>query len=156
MKAGLAFLVFWLQNTIEPFVLFYHSVFFIIYNSLRCFTIEVEDPHRDHTYVCNLGMHQNLKVRCRASEAGFSPKTECLLTFQDQIGWIPCWSLALFVHHWFHTWRLFCHYLFLITPYIVDSRYLEVKWTLWTTSRYPYLDISDLQNWGKHNSSNHI
>ena len=31
----------------------------------------------------------------------------------------------------------------------VDSRYLEVQGTLWNTSRYPYLDISDLQNWGK-------
>ena len=28
----------------------------------------------------------------------------------------------------------------------VDSRYLEVQGTLWNTSRYPYLDISDLQN----------
>ena len=31
----------------------------------------------------------------------------------------------------------------------VDSRYLEFQGTLWNTSRYPYLDISDLQNWGK-------
>ena len=28
----------------------------------------------------------------------------------------------------------------------VDSRYLEVQGTHWTTSRYQYLDISDLQN----------
>ena len=38
----------------------------------------------------------------------------------------------------------------------VDSRYLEFQGTLWNTSRYPYLDISDLQNWGKNNSNNHI
>ena len=31
----------------------------------------------------------------------------------------------------------------------VDSRYLEVQRTLWNTSRYPYLDISGLRNWGK-------
>ena len=31
----------------------------------------------------------------------------------------------------------------------VDSRYLELHGTLWNISRYPYLDISDLQNWGK-------
>ena len=37
-----------------------------------------------------------------------------------------------------------------------DSRYLEFQGTLWNTSRYPYLDISDLQNWGKNNSINHI
>ena len=28
----------------------------------------------------------------------------------------------------------------------VDSRYLEVEGTLWNISRYPYFDISDLQN----------
>ena len=27
--------------------------------------------------------------------------------------------------------------------------YLEFQGTLWNTSRYPYFDISDLQNWGK-------
>ena len=32
----------------------------------------------------------------------------------------------------------------------VDSRYLEVKGTLWKTSRYPYFDRSDLQNRGKY------
>ena len=31
----------------------------------------------------------------------------------------------------------------------VDSRYLEFQGTLWNTLRYPYLDISDLQKWGK-------
>ena len=30
--------------------------------------------------------------------------------------------------------------------YTVDSRYLEVQGTLLNTSRYPYLDISDLRN----------
>ena len=40
--------------------------------------------------------------------------------------------------------------------FTVDSRYLEFQGTLWNTSRYPYLDISDLQNWGKNNSNNHI
>ena len=34
-------------------------------------------------------------------------------------------------------------------PSTVDSRYLEFQGTLWNTSRYPYLDISDLPNWGK-------
>ena len=44
----------------------------------------------------------------------------------------------------------------LIYIYTVDSRYLEFQGTIWTTSIYPYLDISDLQNWGKNNSHNHI
>ena len=30
--------------------------------------------------------------------------------------------------------------------------YLEFQWTLFNTSRYPYFDISDLQNWGNTNS----
>ena len=38
----------------------------------------------------------------------------------------------------------------------VDSRYLEFQGTLWNTSRYPYFHISDLQNWEKSNSINHI
>ena len=37
----------------------------------------------------------------------------------------------------------------------VDSSYLEFQETLWNTSRYPYLDISDLQNLGKNKSYNH-
>ena len=31
-------------------------------------------------------------------------------------------------------------------PKYVDSGYLEVQETVWNTLRYPYLDISDLQN----------
>ena len=38
----------------------------------------------------------------------------------------------------------------------VDSRYLELEGTLWNTSRYPYFDISDFQNWGKYKSHNQI
>ena len=39
---------------------------------------------------------------------------------------------------------------------IVDSRYLEFQGTLWDTSRYPYLDISYLQNLGKNYPNIHI
>ena len=31
----------------------------------------------------------------------------------------------------------------------VESRYLEFQGTHWNTSRYPYLDISELREWGK-------
>ena len=40
--------------------------------------------------------------------------------------------------------------------YTVDSRYLEVEGTFWNTSRYPYFDISEVQNWGKYQSNNQI
>ena len=33
--------------------------------------------------------------------------------------------------------------------YTVDSRYLEFQGNLWNTSRYPYLEISELQKWRK-------
>ena len=39
---------------------------------------------------------------------------------------------------------------------IVGSRYLEVQGTLWNTSRYPYLDITYLQNTGRYKPNNHI
>ena len=52
-------------------------------------------------------------------------------------------------------------YMYFVTKMIyfantVDSRYLEVEGILWNTSRYPYFDISDLQNWGKYQSNNQI
>ena len=37
----------------------------------------------------------------------------------------------------------------------VDSRYLKFQGTVWNTLRYSYLDISDLQKWGKNNSINY-
>ena len=40
--------------------------------------------------------------------------------------------------------------------YTVDSRYLEFQEAFWNTSRYPYFDISDLQNRGKTNPINHL
>ena len=46
-----------------------------------------------------------------------------------------------------------CQFLLSCT---VDSRYLELEGTLWDTSRYPYFDISDVQNWGKYQSNNQI
>ena len=47
-------------------------------------------------------------------------------------------------------------YIIYNTGYTVDSRYLEVEGTLWHTSRYPFFDISDVQNWGKYQSNNQI
>ena len=38
----------------------------------------------------------------------------------------------------------------------VNSRYLEVEGTRWNTSRYPYYDIPDVQNWGKYQTNNQI
>ena len=46
--------------------------------------------------------------------------------------------------------------LFRISKNTVDFRYLEFQGTLWNTWRYPNFDVSDLQNWRKTNSINHI
>ena len=43
-----------------------------------------------------------------------------------------------------------------VFDYTIDSRYLEFQGTFGNTSRYPYFDISDLQNRGKTISINHI
>ena len=40
--------------------------------------------------------------------------------------------------------------------YTIDSHHLEVQGTLRNISRYPYLDISDLQNKEKHKPKNYI
>ena len=44
----------------------------------------------------------------------------------------------------------------IIDVIIVDSRYLEVQGTFLNTFRYPYLDISDYQNWGNNESDINI
>ena len=69
---------------------------------------------------------------------------------------------GLFCHHGFHLeeWQSIICRFNIVKPSAqsntIDSRYLEFQGTLWNTSRYTYLDISDLQNWGKNNSNNHI
>ena len=49
-----------------------------------------------------------------------------------------------------------CLRTLIIKWHTIGSRYLEVQGILWNTSRYPYLNISDLPKWGKNNSNNHI
>ena len=56
-------------------------------------------------------------------------------------------------------WKSKARSISIVTLYKIntaDSRYLEVQGTRWNTSRYPYLDISDLRNRGKNKSNNHI
>ena len=39
---------------------------------------------------------------------------------------LNCCSSFLFVRRWFHMWRLFCRYLFLISPSAALSGYLHL------------------------------
>ena len=43
-----------------------------------------------------------------------------------------------------------------LMEFTVDSRYIEVQETLWNTSRYPYLNISQFAELRKNESNNHI
>ena len=52
--------------------------------------------------------------------------------------------------------RVASHESVLILLNTVDSRYLAVQMILWNTSRYPYLDISDLRIVEKNKSNSHI
>ena len=49
---------------------------------------------------------------------------------------------------------MFHFFATLMHSFTVDFRDLDVQGTLWNASRYPYLDISDLQNLEKKNKSN--
>ena len=69
-------------------------------------------------------------------------------------------SSIVLVYNYYKFWAnemSFIHRIYLeyiIKLITVDSRYLEVEWTLCNTSRYPYFDISDVQNRGKYQSNN--
>ena len=60
------------------------------------------------------------------------------------------------VHHRLRRDVSVLFYVYSCIANTVDSRYLEFQGTFWNTSRYPYFDISDLQNRGKTNSITHI
>ena len=62
---------------------------------------------------------------------------------------------SLYMKHWYLKVPHIKNYSLENLP-TVDSCYLEVEWTLSNTSRYPYFDISDVQNWGKYQSNNQI
>ena len=72
------------------------------------FTDEVEDPFAERTYICNLDWV--------VSRLGF---VRLRLTIPRQ----PLYhSSPLFVRLWFHMWRLFCPYLFLILSFSLCLR----------------------------------
>ena len=72
---------------------------------------------------------------------------KALLNFPHQNMWL-CFTACTDKWNWSTVTTLF--------SYTVDSRYLEFQGTPCNTSRYPYLDISDLQSSGKYTSINHI
>ena len=74
-------------------------------------------------------------------------------------------QLSLFVTHclllteagilWCSFDAIYC--LLKLTPFNIQPiLVILVQGTTWNSSRYPYLSISDLQNWGKKKLNNHI
>ena len=89
------FLILWLQFAFKPFALFHHSGFNV-------------DPNVDRFGTASIS-----RVRFHPSKTGFRPQVVFLLTISR---WFLCCCSSFFVCLWFHMWRLFCPYLFLISP----------------------------------------
>ena len=67
--------------------------------------------------------------------------------WRDKYPFLMCWLIYTMDINW-------CKMI--LVSFNIQSTLVISKRTLWNTWRYPYLDISDLQNWGKNNSNNHI
>ena len=68
-----------------------------------------------------------------------------ILTFENSVFLLLYLNAAWLVANLYRPWSE----AFFDVYTIIDTRYLEFQETLWNTSRYPYFDIQDLQNWGK-------
>ena len=104
-------------------------VVYCMYNWTILGTIWVVLLGFKRTFITEHGIRDNIKIS--------KSQRSC---FELDLEWIFGWSVST-VRYKITT--------LLIYVYTVDSRYLEFQGTLWNASRYPYLDISDLQNWGK-------
>ena len=91
------------------------------------------------------GYGNELKVRAKNKNTLEEPVL--LISGSQQIIWEQLYSNEIHMRTWKRTEGQSKN------KNTVDSRYLEFQGTLLNTSRYPYLDISELQNWGKNNSN---
>ena len=106
----------WFRSPLS-LLLFIITVFVIICVSLWCFTDKVEKPCTYRTYICTLEPHRNLgwgfaRVKRLSPYPSLLPVVFLLFVPRRFL----CCSSSMFVLRWFHMWRLFCHYLFLISP----------------------------------------
>ena len=80
-----------------------------------------------------------------------------IVRFTLPFTWEPWRSSVSFCNKWKCSLQCFYPFMFHVMldngcdswRYTVDSRYLEFQETHWNTSRYPYLDISELREWVK-------
>ena len=86
-------------------------------------------------------------IRRKARKSFFSRRVSYWCTLSIFIV-ITVLTKGLGRQHWL---RAFLQYSKISSRSTVDSRYLEFQGTVWNSSRYPYLNISGLQNWGKIN-----
>ena len=92
---------------------------------------------------------KNIRILCIESA-----KTVNEMTLNDVVKLTTLWTTGPSFLKWWLPWQHFLD-IFLLSQSIfiitVDSRYRQE--TFWNTSRYPYLDISELQNWEKNNQT---
>ena len=90
-----------------------------------------EKKNKKKTNILERRLVQILLGALRVNMSSLQSKLDCVASSQTG-----------FIYRCFH-----CLLLYRCTiQNTVDSRYLEVQGTLWNTSRYPYLDISDFKN----------
>ena len=109
-------LVFWLLFAIKPFALFHRDVFFIIRGPLCELNIYL---------LFGFGAVSEFRASFRRSKTSLAPHPIPLSSPSNSLLIVPklffCCNSSLFVRLWFNKWRLFCHYLFLISPYLGAS-----------------------------------
>ena len=120
---------------------------FYIENGILCVLIEIASMRRfqwEHATYMYLHVNKSKPYPYNASWSDTVINTQLFGTtpLSNIFSWFQRCS-----SHWSFT--VYC-------TYTVDSRYLEVEGTLSNTSRYPYFDISDVQNWEKYQSNNQI
>ena len=83
----------------------------------------------------------------------------CILCFQRQSFWrfiffstdrsriFLYYNYSLFVHWWFQMWRLFCHYLFLISPIFGASAVLRDCGIITKTCLFKYTENFTTKTW---------
>ena len=103
---------------LSPLLCFIAVFFFIICVSLWCFTNEVRTPLRtEHMFIICSCINNKSEVSREYYPPPHSRGPNNSLptrTFQGLCS-------SVFVRQWFHMWRLFCHYLFLMSPSLFAS-----------------------------------
>ena len=100
-------IVHWLQTAIEPFALFYYSVF-----DYMCFTVMLHRWGRRRQ--CGPNIYMLLGAAAEVSREKNSKAPSIFPT--DHLNAVPLLQFLFLCASVLHMWRLFSHHLFLISP----------------------------------------